>query len=78
LKRGGAHSLAVLLSRYKVGDCFFSLPVAEVLELLAQSTARIDGEVEKLEASLASLHEEMAELKVTLYGRFGRSINLEL
>jgi len=63
---------------YKVGDCFFSLPVEEVQQLLEQSTAKIDGEVDGLEQSLKGLREEMGELKVVLYGRFGRSINLEL
>jgi prefoldin subunit 4 len=64
--------------RYKVGDCFFSLPVEDVQQLLEQSTAKIDGEVDGLEQSLKGLREEMGELKVLLYGRFGRSINLEL
>jgi len=63
---------------YKVGDCFFSLPVEDVQQLLAQSTARIDGEVDGFEQRLAGLREEMGELKVALYGRFGRSINLEM
>lgn len=63
--------------RYKVGDCFVSLPQPEVLELLSASTESIDGEVEGLKGRLDTIHEEMAELKKALYGRFGRSINLE-
>ncbi|KAF2241145.1 Prefoldin, subunit 4 [Trematosphaeria pertusa] len=62
---------------YKVGDCFVSLPQPEVLELLSASTESIDGEVEGLKGRLDTIHEEMAELKKALYGRFGRSINLE-
>jgi prefoldin subunit 4 len=49
-----------------------------VQQLLAQSTSRIEGEVDGLERKLAGLRDEMGELKVALYGRFGRSINLEL
>ncbi|KJY00793.1 prefoldin subunit 4 like protein [Zymoseptoria brevis] len=62
---------------YKIGDSFFSLPVPEVQELLSASVERIDGEVEKAEEKLKELREEMQELKEALYGRFGKSINLE-
>ncbi|CAO2652588.1 Nn.00g008710.m01.CDS01 [Neocucurbitaria sp. VM-36] len=62
---------------YKVGDCFVSLPQPQVLELLEASTETIDGEVEALKSKLEGIQEEMGELKKALYGRFGRSINLE-
>ncbi|OAL44348.1 Prefoldin, subunit 4 [Pyrenochaeta sp. DS3sAY3a] len=62
---------------YKVGDCFVSLPQPQVLELLEASTEAIDSEVEALKSKLESIQEEMGELKKALYGRFGRSINLE-
>ncbi|KAH8728179.1 Prefoldin subunit-domain-containing protein [Phaeosphaeriaceae sp. PMI808] len=62
---------------YKVGDCFVSLPQPQVLELLEASTETIDSDVEELKTKLESIQEEMGELKKALYGRFGRSINLE-
>ncbi|KAL5117975.1 hypothetical protein ACEQ8H_004120 [Pleosporales sp. CAS-2024a] len=62
---------------YKVGDCFVSLPQPQVLELLEASTETIDGHVAQLKGRLESVQEEMGELKKALYGRFGRSINLE-
>ncbi|KAF2274614.1 Prefoldin, subunit 4 [Westerdykella ornata] len=62
---------------YKVGDCFVSLPQPEVLELLSAATERIDGEVSTLKETLDGIHEEMEGLKKVLYGRFGKSINLE-
>ncbi|RAR11878.1 tgf beta receptor associated protein 1 [Stemphylium lycopersici] len=62
---------------YKVGDCFVSLPQPQVLELLGSSTEAIDIEVEALKSKLEGIQEEMGELKKALYGRFGRSINLE-
>jgi prefoldin subunit 4 len=65
------------MHRYKVGDCFVSLPQPEVLELLSASTERIDSEVHTLEERLSGIRDEMQELKVALYARFGRSINLE-
>ena len=73
-----SNDLALRESRYKIGDSFFSLPVTEVQELLSQSTENIENHVEKLESQLGHLREEMQELKVALYSRFGRSINLEV
>ena len=60
-----------------MGDCFVSLPQPQVLELLESSTQTIDEEVGALKSKLESVQEEMGELKKILYGRFGRSINLE-
>lgn len=45
--------------------------------MLSTSTEQIDVDVGKLENSLGELREEMQQLKVSLYARFGRSINLE-
>lgn len=69
--------LSLMISRYRIGDSFFSLPVPEVQELLTTSIERIDGEVSAVEDKLSELREEMQELKAALYGRFGKSINLE-
>ncbi|KAF2769355.1 Prefoldin, subunit 4 [Teratosphaeria nubilosa] len=62
---------------YKIGDSFFSLPVSEVQELLSQSVEKINSDVSALEEKVSGMREEMQELKAALYGRFGRSINLE-
>ncbi|KAK7717019.1 hypothetical protein SLS57_006426 [Botryosphaeria dothidea] len=62
---------------YKIGDSFVSLPQPEVLELLSDSTEKIDKDVAALEEQLGGVRDEMEELKVALYARFGRSINLE-
>jgi chaperonin cofactor prefoldin len=71
------HFLEANINRYKVGDCFVSLPQPQVLELLETSTSDIDADVEQLKGKLEGVQEEMGELKKALYGRFGRSINLE-
>ena len=63
--------------RYKIGDSFISLPLPEVQELLASSTEKIEAEVSDVEGKLDGVREEMQQLKVALYARFGRSINLE-
>jgi prefoldin subunit 4 len=62
---------------YKIGDSFVSLPLPEVQEMLSASTENIQEEVLGLEEMLNTIREEMRELKVELYARFGRSINLE-
>ena len=46
-------------------------------ELLATSTTKIEEEVEVLESKMEDIKEQKNELKVDLYARFGRSINLE-
>ncbi|KAJ9667179.1 hypothetical protein H2201_002699 [Coniosporium apollinis] len=62
---------------YRIGDSFVSLPLPEVQELLSTSTERIEQDVSAVEEKLSGIREEMQELKVALYARFGRSINLE-
>lgn len=64
-------------SRYKVGDAFVVLPLPEVQELLAKGTSKIEASVSTTEEKLSSIREEMESLKVDLYARFGKSINLE-
>ena len=64
--------------RYKIGDAFLHLPLPEAQELLTGSAGRIDTEVSALEEKLSDVREEMQKLKVDLYARFGKSINLEV
>lgn len=54
-----------------------SLPLPEVQELLSSSTSRIEESVSAAEEKLGTVREEMEQLKVDLYARFGKSINLE-
>ena len=62
---------------YKIGDTFISLPLPEVQEMLASSTEKIEQSVSATEDKLSTIREEMETLKVQLYARFGKSINLE-
>jgi prefoldin subunit 4 len=64
--------------RYKIGDCFFTLPIEEAKELLEKSTEKLDVDVGELEGQLTQIRHDMESLKVALYARFGRTINLEL
>lgn len=45
--------------------------------MLATSTTQIEEDVSALEDKIGTTKEDMNQLKVELYARFGRSINLE-
>ncbi|KAH8677594.1 Prefoldin subunit-domain-containing protein [Xylariales sp. PMI_506] len=62
---------------YKIGDAFFHLPLEQAQEMLSTSTTKIEDDISALEESLSVVRDEMTQLKVELYARFGRSINLE-
>ena len=68
----------LIARRYKIGDSFISLPLPEVQELLQTATSQIEEDVSAIEEKLSTIRDEMSELKVELYARFGRSINLEV
>lgn len=63
--------------RYKIGDAFFHVPLEQAQEMLSTSNAKIEEDVSALEDKLSTTRDEMTQLKVELYARFGRSINLE-
>lgn len=64
-------------NRYKIGDAFFNIPLEQAQEMLAASNSQAEEDIAALEDRLGSLRDEMSQLKVHLYARFGRSINLE-
>lgn len=45
--------------------------------MLSTSSSRIEDEVSAVSEKLSAVREDMSQLKVELYARFGRSINLE-
>jgi len=63
---------------YKIGDAFVNLPLPEVRKRLESSADELDTEIEKLEGQMETAREEMEELKVGLYAKFGKAINLEV
>ncbi|EON96061.1 putative prefoldin subunit 4 protein [Phaeoacremonium minimum UCRPA7] len=62
---------------YKVGDAFFHVKVPQAQEMLGVSSAKVEEDIEELEDKLNTIKDEMTQLKVELYARFGKSINLE-
>lgn len=63
---------------YKIGDSFFHLPLEEVQGLLEQSTAKIDEEIGEIESKINGNRQTLEELKVELYAKFGKAINLDV
>ncbi|KAJ3494066.1 hypothetical protein NLG97_g4315 [Lecanicillium saksenae] len=64
--------------RYKIGDAFFHLPLEQAQDMLSTATSRIEEDTEALEEKIGAIKEQMTELKVDLYARFGKQINLEV
>lgn len=71
------YNMLISTYRYKMGDTFLSLPLPEVQELLSSSTEQIEESISAVETKLSGVREEMEGLKIELYARFGKSINLE-
>ncbi|KAH7146406.1 Prefoldin subunit-domain-containing protein [Dactylonectria macrodidyma] len=63
--------------QYKIGDAFFHIPLEQAQELLEEATEKLEEESTGLEEKLGTIREEMTQLKVELYARFGKQINLE-
>jgi prefoldin subunit 4 len=68
----------ISLHRYKIGDAFFHVPLEQAQEMLEVAATTIDEETSQLEDKISSVREEMQLLKVDLYARFGKQINLEV
>lgn len=66
------------MSSYKIGDSFLHLPLEDVQGLLEKSAQAVTREIEGLEEKIEKNDEIMNELKVKLYAKFGKAINLEV
>ncbi|KAJ7772727.1 Prefoldin subunit-domain-containing protein [Mycena maculata] len=62
---------------YKVGEAFLHMPLPRALKRLEKDQTDIDAQVSTLSSSVEECEKEMKELKVTLYAKFGRAINLD-
>ncbi|KAG9010408.1 hypothetical protein FRB93_004248 [Tulasnella sp. JGI-2019a] len=63
---------------YKVGDAFVHIPLNEAQELLEHDQAALDKELDELRGRMDECESTMKELKVVLYSKFGKAINLDL
>ncbi|OJA09264.1 hypothetical protein AZE42_02029 [Rhizopogon vesiculosus] len=62
---------------YKIGESFLHLPQPRAMQRLDKDQAAITSQLSELSATAEQCEKEMKELKVTLYARFGRAINLD-
>jgi len=65
------------LVMYRVGEAFLHIPHSRALKRLERDQAQLDKELENLASSSEDIDKEMKELKLTLYAKFGRAINLD-
>ncbi|KAF8070081.1 Prefoldin subunit-domain-containing protein [Lyophyllum atratum] len=62
---------------YKVGETFLHMPLPRALKRLEKDQSEVDERISSLSESTAECERKMKELKVTLYAKFGRAINLD-
>lgn len=63
--------------RYKVGETFVHVPLPKAQKLLGKDQVRIESEIEAVQERLEECAKEMKGLKVVLYAKFGKAINLD-
>ncbi|KAF8608801.1 Prefoldin, subunit 4 [Ceratobasidium sp. AG-I] len=62
---------------YKIGEAFFRLSLSRAQALLAKDQESADEEISRLQGRIDECQQEMKDLKVVLYAKFGKQINLD-
>ncbi|WWC61962.1 uncharacterized protein I303_104548 [Kwoniella dejecticola CBS 10117] len=62
---------------YKLGDSFFKLKLRDARRQLKSDLKRYEVEIQELEGKKGECESGMKDLKVQLYAKFGKQINLE-
>ncbi|KAF7428002.1 hypothetical protein PC9H_007220 [Pleurotus ostreatus] len=62
---------------YKIGEAFLHMPHPKALKHLEKDQGELDKRLSALTASAEDCEKQMKELKVTLYAKFGKAINLD-
>jgi prefoldin subunit 4 len=62
---------------YKVGEAFLHMPQSRALKRLERDQMSIDGKVATLALQADECEVQMKGLKVVLYAKFGKAINLD-
>jgi prefoldin subunit 4 len=63
--------------RYRVGDAFLHVALDKAQDLLTQDQETLDAERQKVRDSAEDCEKTMKELKIALYAKFGKAINLD-
>jgi prefoldin subunit 4 len=69
--------LVLIFSRYKIGEAFVHLPHSRAMKRLERDQAIVDFKVAELAGQADGCEAEMKQLKVVLYAKFGKAINLD-
>jgi len=62
---------------YRVGETFLHIPVGKAQKMLTADQEASMKEIDDLQTRLSECVEEMKNLKVVLYAKFGKAINLD-
>ncbi len=65
------------MDRYRVGEAFVHMSQPRALKRLAKEQEGLDAELSKLSGVVEECEAEMKNLKVLLYAKFGKAINLD-
>ncbi|KAL2912232.1 hypothetical protein HK105_208300 [Polyrhizophydium stewartii] len=63
--------------KYRIGDAYVSLSLSDAQGRIESEQAQLTQELESFSNRINGIKTEMAKLKALLYGKFGKSINLE-
>lgn len=63
--------------RYKIGEAFVHVPHSQAIKRLEKDQSIVDVKVADLAAQADECETEMKQLKVVLYAKFGKAINLD-
>ncbi|TRM70120.1 Prefoldin subunit-domain-containing protein [Schizophyllum amplum] len=62
---------------YKVGETFLHLPLTRAQKRLERDQADVDKSLADVGSTVEDCERQMKELKVVLYAKFGKAINLD-
>lgn len=73
----GARTHTLGASSYRIGEAFIHLPHPRAMKRLERDLKALNAELDKQTTSAQECEKQMKALKVTLYAKFGRAINLD-
>jgi len=63
---------------YRVGEAFLHIPLSKAHKHLTRDQESLDAEIGRLRDGAEDCEKTMKELKVALYAKFGKAINLDV
>ncbi|KIJ49496.1 hypothetical protein M422DRAFT_225280 [Sphaerobolus stellatus SS14] len=63
---------------YRVGEAFVHVPLSKAQSMLSKDQEALDAEMQSVQQTVDECEKTMKELKVDLYAKFGKAINLDV